>query len=214
MRKYDIDKGRYFGQRWQASVLIVSKYNLARVRDVCHTNRNVRKVWFLKFFKNVLNAVALVHWLICTTDYSIPEVDPFLSCHSSGAWNMCPKRENRVRTSRKTPRADLNCVIEFDRKAKGALLGKKKLLYYRCSTSYPGQFTDWRNWQGTGKLACVANVSVRFRSKERGTRVKDSAKNGATKRPKRTGRGWGRTRTRSFVNAQLMMKLLIIDKLV
>ena len=36
-----------------------------------------------------------------------------------------PNRENRVRTSRKRPRADLNCVIEFDRKAKGALLGKK-----------------------------------------------------------------------------------------
>ena len=27
-------------------------------------------------------------------------------------------------------------------------------------------------------LACVASVSVRFRSKERGTRVKDRAKNG------------------------------------
>ena len=36
-------------------------------------------------------------------------------------------------------------------------------------------------------LACVASVSVRFRSKERGTRVKDRAKNGASKRP---GRGW------------------------
>ena len=31
-------------------------------------------------------------------------------------------------------------------------------------------------------LACVASVSVRFRSKERGTRVKDCAKNGASKR--------------------------------
>ena len=39
------------------------------------------------------------------------------------------------------------------------------------------------------KLACVASVSVRFRSKERGTRVKDRAKNGASNR---TGRGWGR----------------------
>ena len=28
-------------------------------------------------------------------------------------------------------------------------------------------------------LACVASVSVRFRSKERGTRVKDCAKNGS-----------------------------------
>ena len=31
-------------------------------------------------------------------------------------------------------------------------------------------------------VACVASVSVRFRSKERGTRVKDRAKNGASKR--------------------------------
>ena len=37
--------------------------------------------------------------------------------------------------------------------------------------------------------ACVASVSVRFRSKEQGTRVKDRAKNGASKR---AGRGWGR----------------------
>ena len=36
-------------------------------------------------------------------------------------------------------------------------------------------------------LACVASVSVRFKSKERGTRVKDRAKNGASKR---AGRGW------------------------
>ena len=31
-------------------------------------------------------------------------------------------------------------------------------------------------------VACVASVSVRFRSKERGTRVKDRAKNGASSR--------------------------------
>ena len=36
-------------------------------------------------------------------------------------------------------------------------------------------------------IACVASVSVRFRSKERGTGVKDRATNG-----KRTGRGWER----------------------
>ena len=42
---------------------------------------------------------------------------------------------------------------------------------------------------GSRKLACVASVSVRFRSKERGTRVKDCAKDGASKR---AGRGWGR----------------------
>ena len=38
-------------------------------------------------------------------------------------------------------------------------------------------------------IACVASVSVRFRSKERGTIVKDCAKNGVSKR---AGRGWGR----------------------
>ena len=38
-------------------------------------------------------------------------------------------------------------------------------------------------------VACVASVSVRFRSKERGTKVKDRVKNGASKR---AGRGWGR----------------------
>ena len=36
-------------------------------------------------------------------------------------------------------------------------------------------------------IACVASVSVRFRSKERGTRVKDRAKNGVSKR---AGRGF------------------------
>ena len=39
------------------------------------------------------------------------------------------------------------------------------------------------------RLACVASVSVRFRSKERGTRVKDRAENGVSRR---AGRGWGR----------------------
>ena len=38
-------------------------------------------------------------------------------------------------------------------------------------------------------VACVASVSVRLRSKKLGTRVKDHAKNGASKR---AGRGWGR----------------------
>ena len=45
-------------------------------------------------------------------------------------------------------------------------------------------------------VACVASVSVRFRSKERGTRVKDRAKNGASKR---AGRGWGRKALVSFL---------------
>ena len=39
------------------------------------------------------------------------------------------------------------------------------------------------------RVACVASVSVRFRSKEKGTRVKDGAKNGARKGQ---GKGWGR----------------------
>ena len=38
-------------------------------------------------------------------------------------------------------------------------------------------------------IAYVASVSVQFRSKERGTRVKDRAKNGVSKT---AGRGWGR----------------------
>ena len=38
-------------------------------------------------------------------------------------------------------------------------------------------------------LPCVASVSVQFRSKEQGTRVKDHAKNGASKR---AGMWWGR----------------------
>ena len=49
--------------------------------------------------------------------------------------------------------------------------------------------------QGMEGLAWVASVSVRFRSKERGTRVKDRAKNGASKR---AGRGWGRKEGPSF----------------
>ena len=38
-------------------------------------------------------------------------------------------------------------------------------------------------------VACVARVSVRFRRKERGTRVKDREKSGSSKR---AGRGRGR----------------------
>ena len=45
----------------------------------------------------------------------------------------------------------------------------------------------WLNF--TCYPACVASVSVRFRSKERGMRIKDRAKNGVGKR---AGRGWGR----------------------
>ena len=39
------------------------------------------------------------------------------------------------------------------------------------------------------EIACVASIFMWFRSKERGTRVKDRAKNGASKR---AGRGWAR----------------------
>ena len=45
------------------------------------------------------------------------------------------------------------------------------------------------------KIACV-KVSVRFRSKERGTRVKDWVKNGASKRAER---GWGRKEGNLFL---------------
>ena len=52
-------------------------------------------------------------------------------------------------------------------------------------------------------LACVAIVSVRFRSKERGTRVKDRAENGASKRAGSGILGFGRARdeTRAIFRA-------------
>ena len=40
-------------------------------------------------------------------------------------------------------------------------------------------FNSNGNYQSINQLACVASVSVRFRGKERGTRVKDRAKSGA-----------------------------------
>ena len=43
--------------------------------------------------------------------------------------------------------------------------------------------------RGTLRVTCVTSVSVWFRNKERGTKVKDCAKNGAIKRAER---GWGR----------------------
>ena len=43
--------------------------------------------------------------------------------------------------------------------------------------------------RGTLRVACVTSVSVWFRNKEWGTKVKDCAKNGASKRAER---GWGR----------------------
>ena len=45
-------------------------------------------------------------------------------------------------------------------------------------------------------LACVASVSVWFRSKERGTRVKDREKNGSSER---AGRGWERKEGNRFL---------------
>ena len=53
---------------------------------------------------------------------------------------------------------------------------------------YPGVGTVSNHWLWSW-IAYVASVSVRFRSKERGTRVKDRAKNVASKT---AGRGWGR----------------------
>ena len=55
------------------------------------------------------------------------------------------------------------------------------------------------------KIACVASVSVRFRSKERGTRVKDRVKNGASKRAER---GWGRKEGNLFLFSPSLPSLL------
>ena len=49
--------------------------------------------------------------------------------------------------------------------------------------------TRWSDKLQIGILACVASVSVRFRSKELGMRVKDRAKNGASKRAGRGKKG-------------------------
>ena len=51
-----------------------------------------------------------------------------------------------------------------------------------------------------GGIACVAGVSVRFRSKERGMRVKDRANNGASKRAGRGGKKERKeTKSRGFI---------------
>ena len=53
--------------------------------------------------------------------------------------------------------------------------------------AFDGKFWGWTFPEGEGtEVACVASVSVRFRRKERGTRVKDREKSGASKR---AGRG-------------------------
>ena len=46
-----------------------------------------------------------------------------------------------------------------------------------------------KRWLSSKTVACLSSVSLQFRNKEGGTRVKDLAKNGAGKR---AGRGWGR----------------------
>ena len=55
------------------------------------------------------------------------------------------------------------------------------ILKYHAPTLFEGEWGP--------ELARVASVSVRFRRKERGTRVKDREKSGASKR---AGRGGGR----------------------
>ena len=75
---------------------------------------------------------------------------------------------------------------------------KKEIRVYQCLyekryqslTLSPVNFRRrGERWVKRNLVACVASVSVRFRSKERETRVKDRAKNGASER---AGRGWGR----------------------
>ena len=54
------------------------------------------------------------------------------------------------------------------------------------------------------QVACVASVSVRFRSKERGTRVKDRVTNGASKRAGRGGEE--RKETLSFFGSRFISR--------
>ena len=56
-------------------------------------------------------------------------------------------------------------------------------------------------------IACVASVSVRFRSKERVTGVKDHATNGASKR---TGRGWERKKSFSCPSPLLFFLAFVL----
>ena len=59
-------------------------------------------------------------------------------------------------------------------------------------------------------LACVASVSVRFKSKERGTRVKDRAKNGASKKPKVPFRGLSLLRNQTETLATQASAVLVV----
>ena len=58
-------------------------------------------------------------------------------------------------------------------------------------------------------LSCVASVSVRFRNKERGTRVKDGAKNGASKRARRGGEE--RKETKALGGIKVVINLISSD---
>ena len=70
------------------------------------------------------------------------------------------------------------------------LIKKFDTLFQTWSPGSPARDRSaWQDVTTRTQLACVASVSERFRSKERGTRVKDRAKNGASKR---AGRGRGR----------------------
>ena len=51
------------------------------------------------------------------------------------------------------------------------------------------RLTGFKQTHTNPSFACVASVSVQFRSKERGMSVKHCAKSGVSKR---AGRGWGR----------------------
>ena len=60
-------------------------------------------------------------------------------------------------------------------------------------------------------IACIARVSVRFRSKERGTRVEDRAENGTSKRARGSWEERKETladKTRDFENRPLSLSCL------
>ena len=72
------------------------------------------------------------------------------------------------------------------------LIGHKKTFVLLCPISEQHLLSSFCVFVHDGSclaIACVASVSLWFGSKERGTRVKDRATNGASQR---AGRGWGR----------------------
>ena len=65
-------------------------------------------------------------------------------------------------------------------------------------------------WPATPNIACVASVSVRFRRKEQGTRVKDRKKSGASKRAFHFSRGQNRKSPSSvFLCSEIKQKRLL-----